>query len=59
MTGAVRRVCHQRPDLRGLAGTTPPTRAEVESILRRILTPNPNLPASAPAPDQDTSQAQA
>ncbi|GAA2716367.1 MULTISPECIES: TetR family transcriptional regulator [Streptomyces] len=33
--------------LRGLAGTTPPTRAEVEGILRRILTPNPNLPAPA------------
>ncbi|MFF4605134.1 TetR/AcrR family transcriptional regulator [Streptomyces sp. NPDC001339] len=38
--------------LRGLAGTTPPTRAEVEDILRRVLTPNPNLPAPAAA-DQD------
>ncbi|MGD3107194.1 TetR/AcrR family transcriptional regulator [Streptomyces sp. YGL11-2] len=41
--------------LRGLAGTTPPTRAEVEGILRRILTPHPDLPA--PAADQDTRQA--
>ncbi|KOU52640.1 TetR/AcrR family transcriptional regulator [Streptomyces sp. WM6378] len=31
--------------LRGLAGTQPPSRAEVEDILRRILTPNPALPA--------------
>ncbi|MEU1814776.1 TetR family transcriptional regulator [Streptomyces roseifaciens] len=31
--------------LRGLAGTRPPTRTEVESVLRRILTPNPALPS--------------
>ncbi|MEU8976393.1 TetR family transcriptional regulator [Streptomyces monashensis] len=37
--------------LRGLAGSRPPTRTEVERILRRILTPNPALPAPA---DQDT-----
>ncbi|WP_411127815.1 TetR/AcrR family transcriptional regulator [Streptomyces sp. x-19] len=43
--------------LRGLAGTTPPTRAEVEGVLRRILTPNPSLPA--PATDLDTPQAPA
>ncbi|MFE0188097.1 TetR/AcrR family transcriptional regulator [Streptomyces sp. NPDC058989] len=43
--------------MRGLASTTPPTRAEVEDILRRILTPNPDLPAPSPAPDQDTPQA--
>ncbi|MFI9046928.1 TetR/AcrR family transcriptional regulator [Streptomyces sp. NPDC053427] len=30
--------------LRGLAGSRPPSRAEVEDILRRILTPNPALP---------------
>ncbi|MGE7386282.1 TetR/AcrR family transcriptional regulator [Streptomyces sp. NPDC004126] len=29
--------------LRGLAGTRPPTRTELEGILRRILTPNPAL----------------
>ncbi|MER7468958.1 TetR family transcriptional regulator [Streptomyces sp. NPDC097981] len=29
--------------LRGLAGSQPPTRTEVEDILRRILTPNPTL----------------
>ncbi|OAR25362.1 transcriptional regulator [Streptomyces sp. ERV7] len=34
--------------LQGLAGTTPPSRGEVEDILRRILTPNPNLPFPAP-----------
>jgi DNA-binding transcriptional regulator YbjK len=32
----------------GLAGSQPPTRGEVEEILRRILTPNPALPAPAP-----------
>ncbi|WP_281394666.1 hypothetical protein [Streptomyces rectiverticillatus] len=31
--------------LRGLAGTRPPTRTEVESVLRRILTPNPRFPS--------------
>ncbi|MFJ3882441.1 TetR/AcrR family transcriptional regulator [Streptomyces sp. NPDC090077] len=31
--------------LRGLAGTHPPTRTELEGILRRILTPNPALTA--------------
>lgn len=36
--------------LRGLAGTTPPTRAEVEGMLRRILTPNPDLPATTAGP---------
>ncbi|MFH8788265.1 TetR/AcrR family transcriptional regulator [Streptomyces roseoverticillatus] len=36
--------------LRGLAGTTPPTRAEVEAILRRVLTPNPALPATTTGP---------
>ncbi|MFE0178886.1 TetR/AcrR family transcriptional regulator [Streptomyces sp. NPDC059002] len=30
--------------LRGLAGSQPPTRAEVEAMLRRILIPNPALP---------------
>ncbi|MFI5761746.1 TetR/AcrR family transcriptional regulator [Streptomyces sp. NPDC051563] len=30
--------------LRGLAGNRPPTRDDVEAILRRILTPNPALP---------------
>ncbi|MEV6772192.1 TetR family transcriptional regulator [Nocardia sp. NPDC051030] len=30
--------------LRALANSTPPTRAEIETILRRILTPNPALP---------------
>ncbi|MEV5379373.1 TetR family transcriptional regulator [Streptomyces nondiastaticus] len=35
--------------LRGLAASEPPTRAEVEDILRRILTPNPAL-ATPPAP---------
>ncbi|MER6046494.1 TetR family transcriptional regulator [Streptomyces sp. NPDC001793] len=43
--------------LRGLAGSTPPTRAEVEDILRRILTPNPDLSDPNPAPDQDAPQA--
>ncbi|MEU9111674.1 TetR family transcriptional regulator [Streptomyces sp. NPDC048483] len=36
--------------LRGLAGSKAPTRAEVERILRRILTPNPALPT--PSSDQ-------
>ncbi|MFJ9615213.1 TetR/AcrR family transcriptional regulator [Streptomyces noursei] len=40
--------------LRGLAGSTPPTRAEVEDILRRILTPNPNVPS--PIAHQNTPQ---
>ncbi|MBW5420717.1 TetR family transcriptional regulator [Streptomyces sp. BG9H] len=31
--------------LRGLAASRPPTRAEVEDILARVLTPNPALPA--------------
>ncbi|MEU1308278.1 TetR family transcriptional regulator [Streptomyces cinnamoneus] len=31
--------------LRGLAAGEPPTRTEVEEILRRVLTPNPALPA--------------
>ncbi|MFE3186908.1 hypothetical protein ACFXKR_39610 [Streptomyces violascens] len=35
--------------LSGLAGSRPPTRAEVEDILRRILTPNPALPTPEPA----------
>ncbi|WP_411104813.1 hypothetical protein [Streptomyces sp. cmx-4-9] len=30
--------------LRALANTTPPTRAQIEAVLRRILTPNPALP---------------
>ncbi|MGW1871207.1 TetR/AcrR family transcriptional regulator [Streptomyces mauvecolor] len=33
----------------GLAGSQPPTRAEVEDILRRILTPNPTLPTPGPS----------
>ncbi|MEU5302654.1 TetR/AcrR family transcriptional regulator [Streptomyces noursei] len=40
--------------LRGLAGSTPPTRAEVEDILRRVLTPNPNVPS--PTTHQNTPQ---
>ncbi|MEU8579267.1 hypothetical protein [Streptomyces abikoensis] len=36
--------------LRGLASTTPPTRAEIEGILRRILTPNPDLPVTTTGP---------
>ncbi|MEW2374397.1 TetR family transcriptional regulator [Streptomyces sp. NPDC006656] len=35
--------------LRGLASTHPPSRAEVEDILRRILTPNPALNAPSEA----------
>ncbi|WP_431043099.1 TetR/AcrR family transcriptional regulator [Streptomyces sp. P1-3] len=36
--------------LRGLAGSRPPTRTEVEAVLRRVLTPNPALP---PAPTRE------
>lgn len=36
--------------LHALANSTPPTRTEVEAILRRILTPNPALPAPAEPP---------
>ncbi|WKX71697.1 TetR/AcrR family transcriptional regulator [Streptomyces sp. XD-27] len=36
--------------LRGLAGSRPPTRTEVESVLRRVLTPNPTL---TPAPTRE------
>ncbi|MFI1202837.1 TetR/AcrR family transcriptional regulator [Streptomyces sp. NPDC020883] len=43
--------------LRGLAGSAPPTRAEAEDILRRILTPNPDLSDPNPAPDQGAPQA--
>ncbi|WKN15780.1 TetR family transcriptional regulator [Streptomyces sp. JUS-F4] len=35
--------------LRGLANSQPPTRDDVEAILRRILTPNPALPPAASA----------
>ncbi|UQA93618.1 TetR/AcrR family transcriptional regulator [Streptomyces halobius] len=40
--------------LRALANSTPPTRTEVETILRRILTPNPVLPAPAGPQDDST-----
>ncbi|GAA4934785.1 TetR/AcrR family transcriptional regulator [Streptomyces coeruleoprunus] len=46
--------------LHGLAGSTPPSRAEVEAILRRVLAPNPDLPATAsPAPAAPTASAHA
>ncbi|MGW7412708.1 TetR/AcrR family transcriptional regulator [Streptomyces sp. NPDC054863] len=35
--------------LRGLANSRPPTRDDVEAILRRILTPNPALTPATPA----------
>ncbi|WP_172384230.1 TetR/AcrR family transcriptional regulator [Streptomyces sp. MNP-20] len=35
--------------LRGLAASQPPAREEVEDILRRVLCPNPALPAAAGA----------
>ncbi|MEV0372244.1 TetR family transcriptional regulator [Streptomyces sp. NPDC050636] len=41
--------------LHALANSTPPTRTEVEAILRRILTPNPALPAPARSPDEHNS----
>ncbi|MFD9637120.1 TetR/AcrR family transcriptional regulator, partial [Streptomyces violascens] len=34
--------------LRGLAGTQTPTRTEIETCLRHILTPQPPAPADAP-----------
>ncbi|MET9418001.1 TetR family transcriptional regulator [Streptomyces klenkii] len=40
--------------LRGLAGTHPPARADIEAVLRRILTPNPTLTT----PDDRTEQGQ-
>ncbi|MEW2576833.1 TetR/AcrR family transcriptional regulator [Streptomyces syringium] len=40
--------------LRGLAGTHPPARADIEAVLRRLLTPNPAL--AAPGSRDDPGQ---
>ncbi|MCY0954106.1 TetR/AcrR family transcriptional regulator [Streptomyces sp. H27-S2] len=48
VTAAAVAAASQGITLRGLANSQPPTRDEVESVLRRILTPNPALPPPPP-----------
>ncbi|TJZ52870.1 TetR family transcriptional regulator [Streptomyces piniterrae] len=42
--------------LRALANSTPPARTEAETILRRILTPNPALPTPAGSPGDNAEE---